>query len=58
MGVRKESYPFPSADDFYLPIDVFLVSINAFDSFSGKNNRRDVYLCAHACNTAHLVLKL
>lgn len=33
MEVRKESYPFPSADDFYLPVDVFVASINAFNSF-------------------------
>lgn len=58
MGVRKEGYPFPSDDDFCLPIDGFVTSINAFDSISGKNNRNKVYLCPHAHNTAHLVLKL
>lgn len=58
MGVRKESYAFPSADDFHLPIDVFVASLNAFGPFSGKNNRNNVYFCVHARNTAHLVLKL
>lgn len=58
MGARKESYPFLSADDFYLPVNVFVASVNAFNSFSGKNNGKDINLCAHAHNTAHLVLKL
>lgn len=30
MRTRKEFNPFPSADDFYLPIDVFVASVNAF----------------------------
>lgn len=58
MGVRKESYPFPSADYFYLLIDIFVASVSAFNSFLCKNDRRDAYLCAHERNTAHLVLKL
>lgn len=56
--LREENYPFPSAGGFYLLTVVLEASSHAFNSFLGRNNERDVHLCAYAHNTVSLGLKL